>query len=131
MSPAMMCIDEAMDTLEVLGVGDQLQPRDVEAIQVVRAQVARLRDGLLAIRDSCENCTNACDLREAAGDALLAIGGPSELPRTLRGSCAHEEVESLLALIHGDGGHHTTEVGLEQSIRDAEAVWEGLVTQPS
>ena len=40
---------------------------------------------------------------------------------------AREEVESLLALIHGDGGHHTTEVGLEQSLRDAEALWDALV----
>jgi hypothetical protein len=26
---------------------------------------------------------------------------------------------NLLAVIHGDGGHHTMKVGLDQSVRDA------------
>ncbi len=35
--------------------------------------------------------------------------------------CSTEEryLRDLLAVIHRDGGHHTTEVGLEQSTEDA------------
>lgn len=29
-------------------------------------------------------------------------------------------IEGLLAIIHGDGGHHTAKVGLEQSLEDAK-----------
>lgn len=35
---------------------------------------------------------------------------------------AMEMLGNLLAVIHRDGGHHTTEVGLEQSIEDANGV---------
>lgn len=31
-------------------------------------------------------------------------------------------VRDLLAVIHRDGGHHTTQFGLERSIKDAEFV---------
>lgn len=34
-----------------------------------------------------------------------------------------ESLGSLLAVIHRDGGHHTSEVGVEQSAEDAEGVW--------
>lgn len=33
---------------------------------------------------------------------------------------------NLLAIIHRDGGHHTTVVGLGQSVADAHQVWAGL-----
>ena len=35
--------------------------------------------------------------------------------------CSVEErwLRDLVALIHRDGGHHTTEVGLKQSVKDA------------
>jgi hypothetical protein len=31
-------------------------------------------------------------------------------------------LEELLAVIHRDGGHHTAEVGIEQSCKDAERI---------
>jgi len=35
----------------------------------------------------------------------------------------------LLAVIHGDGGHHTEAVGVSQSVSDAHAVWAALVAE--
>ncbi len=37
--------------------------------------------------------------------------------------------KNLLAVIHGDGGHHTEAVGLSQSIADAQAVVVGLMVK--
>ena len=37
-----------------------------------------------------------------------------------------EYLEDLLARIHRDGGHHTTAVGLEQSVKDAHEKWARL-----
>jgi hypothetical protein len=37
---------------------------------------------------------------------------------------------NLLAIIHRDGGHHTAEVGLEQSVKDAHERW-GMLIQSS
>ena len=34
-----------------------------------------------------------------------------------------EPLLNLLAIIHRDGGHHTSEVGIEQSVKDAHEVW--------
>ena len=34
-----------------------------------------------------------------------------------------QQLGNLLAVIHGDGGHHTDDVGEQQSIEDAEARW--------
>jgi hypothetical protein len=34
------------------------------------------------------------------------------------------QFRDLLALIHCDGGHHTEAVGIEQSVEDAEEVWD-------
>lgn len=36
---------------------------------------------------------------------------------------------NLLAVIHRDGGQHTTEVGIEQSAKDAHAVWAEIQQQ--
>lgn len=33
--------------------------------------------------------------------------------------CILEMLKSLLAVIHGDGGHHTEWVGIKQSVEDA------------
>ena len=33
------------------------------------------------------------------------------------------ELRNLLAIIHGDGGHYTADVGLEQSVEDAKQVY--------
>ena len=38
----------------------------------------------------------------------------------------NKELLNLLAIIHRDGGHHTEEVGIKQSINDAHKVWAGL-----
>jgi len=35
----------------------------------------------------------------------------------------------ILAVIHGDGGHHTEAVGIPQSVADAHAVWAALVAE--
>ena len=34
-----------------------------------------------------------------------------------------QQLGNLLAVIHGDGGHHTDDVGEQQSLQDAEARW--------
>jgi len=45
----------------------------------------------------------------------------------------HVETEralrNLLAILHSDGGHHTQEVGITQSVQDAHQVWARLLTQ--
>lgn len=33
--------------------------------------------------------------------------------------CIYDMLRSLLAVIHGDGGHHTEWVGVRQSVEDA------------
>jgi hypothetical protein len=38
-------------------------------------------------------------------------------------------LHNLLAIIHRDGGQHTQEVGVEQSVKDAHQVWAGLQKQ--
>lgn len=47
--------------------------------------------------------------------------------RTLKSPPPYSEHKAalldLLAIIHGDGGHHTSEVGVEQSVEDAHQVW--------
>lgn len=46
------------------------------------------------------------------------------------GPCRHEEeakqLGNLLALMHRDGGHHQSEVGTEQAIKDAEVIYYDL-----
>lgn len=38
----------------------------------------------------------------------------------------NRNLEDLLAIIHGDSGHHTEWVGEEQSVKDAHRVWADL-----
>lgn len=42
---------------------------------------------------------------------------------------AERELLNLLAIIHGDGGHHTEEVGIVQSVKDAHQTWGQLMLQ--
>lgn len=57
-------------------------------------------------------------------DALRYRVGGKEADRLKAGV---ERLEGLLAVIHGDGGHHTAEVGLERSVEDAQDKWVKLV----
>lgn len=38
-----------------------------------------------------------------------------------REATAYHLLRNLLAVIHRDGGHHTSDVGLKQSVKDAQA----------
>lgn len=46
-----------------------------------------------------------------------------------RAEKAEAELRNLLAIIHRDGGHHTSDVGLVQSVEDAHKVWGKLITE--
>jgi len=43
--------------------------------------------------------------------------------RTRERDEARQERNNLLAIIHRDGGHHTSEVGITKSVADAHATW--------
>lgn len=42
---------------------------------------------------------------------------------------ARRDLGALLAVIHGDGGHHTGEFGVSQSVADAHATWAVVVRE--
>jgi hypothetical protein len=56
------------------------------------------------------------------------------LPAAICGHCGHwmmnesltgtrQHLGNVLAVIHGDGGHHTADVGMAQSVEDAIKTW--------
>lgn len=67
----------------------------------------------------------------------LAYTAPDDLiPREWRPLYTHpapaaeprnQSLLDLLAIIHRDGGHHTAEVGLDQSVKDAHERWGQLI----
>ena len=42
---------------------------------------------------------------------------------------ASQQLGNILAIIHGDGGHHTADVGIDQSVNDAHIKWASLITE--
>lgn len=42
---------------------------------------------------------------------------------------ARRDLGAILAVIHRDGGHHTGEHGLSQSVADAHATWASVVRE--
>jgi hypothetical protein len=42
---------------------------------------------------------------------------------------AVDHLGEILAVIHGDGGHHTIKVGVAQSVSDAHATWAAVVRE--
>lgn len=42
---------------------------------------------------------------------------------------ASQQLGDILAIIHRDGGHHTADVGIEQSVKDAHIKWANLMTE--
>lgn len=70
------------------------------------------------------------------GEASMSNGDdPVEASRPRGRSSAPSVVDTdaathllnLLAVIHGDGGHHTDRVGLKQSVADAHVKWAALI----
>jgi predicted RNase H-like nuclease (RuvC/YqgF family) len=41
----------------------------------------------------------------------------------------YRDLKDLLAVIHRDGGHHTAQVGVTQSVRDAHNKWAALTSR--
>jgi hypothetical protein len=60
------------------------------------------------------------ELRDPRNDGHLNRPAAEEIERL------REQLGNLLAVIHGDGGHHTEAVGEEQSVKDAHQVWAKL-----
>lgn len=58
------------------------------------------------------------------GAAMLGANGP------YTGDHPSQGVLDLLATIHGDGGHHTEAVGLEQSVKDATHLVDAWKVEP-
>ncbi len=71
----------------------------------------------------------------AAAPALIAMAKQTHeafkisLMYQDRAEKAEAERDNLLAIIHQDGGHHTGEVGISQSVSDAHATWAHIVAE--
>ena len=59
-------------------------------------------------------------------DRILALRARSSAPEA-----REEALGNLLAVIHGDGGHRTLEVGTKQAALEAEKIVAGLLAAPS
>lgn len=77
--------------------------------QGVRAEVERLR------RERDE------DIVESTQKALSLVAAERD--------AARRDLGAILAVIHRDGGHHTGEHGLSQSVADAHATWAVVVRE--
>lgn len=73
-------------------------------------------DELEATRNSLANLTVEHDKLKENYKSLSKQGDFKLLVERRR---IREKMRGLLAIIHGDGGHHTHEVGFEQSVDDA------------
>lgn len=76
------------------------------------------------IADPAEVCENTLDILDPGW--RTPNGQPRESVETDR-----TMLLNLLAVIHGDGGHHSDEVGVAQSVADAHQVWAAMKTNDS
>ncbi|MBK8260179.1 MAG: hypothetical protein IPK80_02445 [Nannocystis sp.] len=65
-----------------------------------------------------------CDTCDAKNAAIASVRSLRE-----RAETAERERDNLLAIIHRDGGHHTGEHGVSQSVADAHATWAAVVRE--
>lgn len=106
----------------------------IDAIKRVRAWVRRTADGDVARVHGSPSLTvdtgDIAALLSAYGDAVAeAASAQARLTQLLIERDAREQraagiegrLRNLLAVIFGDGGHHTAEVGIPQACRDAES----------
>lgn len=83
-------------------------------------EVATLRRALAtAEADGAELMADYSRSRHELATLTAQLTTPKDDPRLL----------DLLAIIHGDGGHHTDDVGVGQSVTDARAAWYALRAQ--
>jgi hypothetical protein len=81
--------------------------RDWETVNLCMGCVRRDQGPITLALHSCSQVvTGKCDRHEM--DVLPGCGG-----------CILEMLRNLLAVIHGDGGHHTEWFGLMKSVQDA------------
>jgi uncharacterized coiled-coil DUF342 family protein len=83
-----------------------------------RTEVERLR----AERDDARVCLK---FAEAVRDAVIQESERAEQERDE----ARRALGEILAVIHRDGGHHTGEHGITQSVADAHATWAAMVQE--
>jgi hypothetical protein len=104
--------------------------RENAQVNALQAQVEWLRtchDPLCSMLES--NSKESCDCgagftgHEAVNAVLVRDAAIA------RAETAVRDLKNLLAIIHRDGGHHTGDVGVSQSVADAHASWAHLVSE--
>ncbi len=99
-------------------VRDRQQEDIEEAIKEATQDLERELEALIgASTGRLHDCDDACTWAHSEYAKLLMKGQRE----------AERELADLLARIHRDGGHHTGEVGVEQSVKDAHLVWANLI----
>lgn len=78
-----------------------------------------------ALRRSCR-CDGGPDASPLYAEAVRDAEPSDDLDCFTDGADDSSHLRNLLAIIHGDGGHHTAAVGVAQSCRDAEAEFHRL-----
>lgn len=114
------------DIRDVLRAADAIESQALE-IAELRAERDHLASRYDAVvREQSEHCKDCCCARSWAALGITKYTGKSipEHIEELRQRCG-----DVLAVIHGDGGHHTDAVGFDRSCADAVERWYGLIIE--
>ena len=110
----------------------------VEERDEARAEVARLTKERDAARKSFEEAIESLEESEHEMHLRVRAGYDKTVADSWRAKVAEIERErdearrnlgEILAVIHRDGGHHTGEFGVSQSVADAHATWAAVVRE--
>ena len=100
------------------------QAREIAELRAERDHLASRYDAV--VREQSEHCKDCCCARSWEALGITKYTGKSipEHIEELRQRCG-----DVLAVIHGDGGHHTDAVGFDRSCADAVERWYGLIIE--
>lgn len=114
------------DIRDVLRAANAIESQALE-IAELRAERDHLASRYDAVvREQSEHCKDCCCARSWEALGITKYTGKS-IPEHIEE--LRQRGGDVLAVIHGDGGHHTEAVGFDQSCTDAVARWYGLIAE--
>lgn len=100
------------------------QAREIAELRAERDHLASRYDAV--VREQSEHCKDCCCARSWEALGITKYTGKS-IPEHIEE--LRQRGGDVLAVIHGDGGHHTDAVGFDRSCADAVERWYGLIIE--
>lgn len=114
------------DIRDVLRAANAIESQALE-IAELRAERDHLASRYDAVvREQSEHCKDCCCARSWEALGITKYTGKS-IPEHIEE--LRQRGGDVLAVIHGDGGHHTDAVGFDRSCADAVERWYGLIIE--